>query len=522
MERVLLLGTDAIARGAIEAGISYASSYPGTPATQILEYIAKNSSIKAEWSLNEKIAFEVAYGVSLTGRRALCSMKHVGVNVASDPLMTSAYLGVRGGLVLAVGDDPGAYSSQNEQDTRYYADFAKIPCLEPADAEEAKKFTKLAFDISEELKLPVIVRGITRLLHCLSPVTLEEIQPQKEIKLEKDPDHLLSLPKNVLRLHKELNAKRKETSKILQKYGFNKVLSGSKKTGIIACGITFMYAMELEEDFPILKISAYPVDENLIAEFVKGLEEVIVLEEGYPYIEKIVRNFHSNVKGKLSGDLPYEGELGPEPLFKLFGKKHNFTVIENLPSRPPMLCPGCPHREFFKALNEAKPVFVTGDIGCYTLGANPPLKALDTCLCMGASISKAVGIASQGVKKVAAVIGDSTFLHTGIPALINAVYNKANILVCILDNSAVAMTGHQPTPIIGFTAKGEKTKEINLAELCRACGVDSVEVVDPLNKEKMTEVLKKGLETPGVHVVISKRPCVLMVKKLKKLKKEEN
>ncbi len=519
MERVLLLGTDAIARGAIEAGISYASSYPGTPATQILEYIARNSSIKAEWSLNEKIAFEVAYGVSLTGRRALCSMKHVGVNVASDPLMTSAYLGVRGGLVLAVGDDPGAYSSQNEQDTRYYADFAKIPCLEPSDGEEAKEFTRVAFEISEKLGLPVIVRGITRLLHCLSPVTLGEVQEEKGCKIEKDPEHLLALPKNVLRLHKELNEKRQKSVELLKNYKFNKIFPGTRKTGIIACGITYVYARELEEDYPILKISAYPVDENLIAEFVKELEEVVVLEEGYPYMEIIVRKFHNNVRGKLSGDLPCEGELGVEPVLRLFDKSADFVSIKDLPPRPPMLCPGCPHREFFKALNEARPSFVTGDIGCYTLGANPPLKALDTCLCMGASISKAVGIASQGVKRVAAVIGDSTFLHTGIPALINAVYNKANILVCILDNSAVAMTGHQPTPVIGITAKGEKTKELNLVELCKACGVDSVEVVDPFNKEKMVEVLKKGLETSGVHVVISKRPCVLMVKKLKKLKK---
>lgn len=515
MEKVLMLGCEAIARGAIEAGISYASSYPGTPATQILEYIAKNSSVKAEWSVNEKVAYEVAYGVSLTGRRALCSMKHVGLNVASDPFMTSAYLGVKGGLVLAVGDDPGAYSSQNEQDSRFYAFFAKIPCFEPSDAQEAKDMTRLAFDISEQLSLPVMIRSITRLLHCFSPVTLSNIQQEKEIKLEKNPDYLLAIPKNVVRLHAELNKKQEQIMKIIAQYGFNKIINGKGKTGIVACGITYLYAKELGEDLPILKISAYPVDEELIKDFVKNLDEVIVLEEGYPFVESLVKKYSDNVKGKLSQDLPAEGELGAESLLRIFGKIKSFSQDIKLIPRPPVLCPGCPHREFYKALNEAKPTFVTGDIGCYTLGANPPLKAIDTCLCMGASISKAAGIASQGIKRVAAVIGDSTFIHSGIPALINAVYNKLNILVCILDNSAVAMTGHQPTPAVGVTARGEETKKLDLAELCKACGADSVTVVDPYDKKATYEALSKGLESPGVNVVIASRPCVLLARKLK-------
>ncbi|GLI53826.1 thiamine pyrophosphate-dependent enzyme [Thermodesulfovibrio yellowstonii] len=515
MEKILMLGCDAIARGAVEAGISYASSYPGTPATQILEYIAKNSSTKAEWSVNEKVAYEVAYGVSLTGRRVLCSMKHVGLNVASDPFMTSAYLGIKGGFVLVLGDDPGAYSSQNEQDSRFYASFAKIPCLEPSDAQEAKDMTKLAFDISEELGLPVMIRSITRLLHCISPVTLENIKPEKEIKLDKNPEYLLAIPKNVVRLHSELNKKQEKIKKLIEKYEFNKIFSGKGKTGIIACGITYLYAKELGEDLPILKISAYPINEDLIKNFVKNLNEVIVLEEGYPFIESLVKKYCLNVKGKLSGDLPLEGELCVEPLLKLFGKIKSYT--QNLPliPRPPVLCPGCPHREFYKALNEAHPNFVTGDIGCYTLGANPPLKAIDTCLCMGASISKASGIASQGIKRVAAVIGDSTFIHSGIPALINAVYNKSDILVCILDNSSVAMTGHQPTPAVGITAKGEETKKIDLVELCKACGADSVEVVDPYDKKSTFEAIKKGLNEPGVNVVIARRACILVAKKLK-------
>lgn len=515
MEKILMLGCDAIARGAIEAGISYASSYPGTPATQILEYIAKNSPVKAEWSVNEKVAYEVAYGVSLTGRRVLCSMKHVGLNVASDPFMTSAYLGIKGGFVLVLGDDPGAYSSQNEQDSRFYASFAKIPCLEPSDTQEAKDMTKLAFDISEELGLPAMLRSITRLLHCISPVTIDTIKPEKEIKLEKNPEYLLAIPKNVVRLHSELNKKQKKIMELIERYEFNKIFSGKGKTGIIACGITYLYAKELEEDLPILKISAYPVNEDLIKKFVKNLDEVVVLEEGYPFVERLVKKYCSNVKGKLSGDLPLEGELCVEPLLKLFGKIKSSPQNTGLIPRPPVLCPGCPHREFYKALNEAHPTFVTGDIGCYTLGANPPLKAIDTCLCMGASIGKASGIASQGIKRVAAVIGDSTFIHSGIPALINAVYNKSDILVCILDNSSVAMTGHQPTPAIGITAKGEETKKIDLVQLCKACGVDSVEVVDPYDKKSTFEAIKKGLEAPGVNVVIARRPCILVAKKLK-------
>ncbi len=518
MGKKLMLGTSAIAQGAIEAGISYAASYPGTPATQILEHLAQNSSVKCEWSINEKVAYEVAYGVSLTGRRALCSMKHVGLNVASDPFMTSAYLGVRGGFVLAIGDDPGAYSSQNEQDSRFYASFAKIPCLEPSDGQEAKDMTKLAFDISEELNLPVMIRSITRLLHCYSPVEIGKKRKENTVSIEKNPEHMIAIPKHVINLHKTLNAKQTLILEVIKKHKLNKIFTAKSKKGIIACGITFQYAMELKEKLPILKISAYPIEKNLIKEFVNNLEEVIVLEEGYPFVEQLVRSYHPKVKGKISGDLPMEGELGIDSVMKVFNKCNNYCpedVNKYLLPRPPVLCAGCPHREFYKALNEAKPSFVTGDIGCYTLGANPPFKAIDTCLCMGASISKASGIASQGIKGVAAIIGDSTFIHTGIPALINAVYNKSNILVCILDNSSVAMTGHQPTPAIGVTAKGEDTKVLDLAQLCKACGADSVEVVDPYDKKTTYEAIKRGLETPGVNVIIAKRACVLVARKLK-------
>lgn len=518
MTKKLMLGTAAIAQGAIEAGISYAASYPGTPATQILEYIAQNSPVKCEWSVNEKVAYEVAYGVSLTGRRALCSMKHVGLNVASDPFMTSAYLGVKGGLVLAVGDDPGAYSSQNEQDSRFYASFAKIPCLEPSDPQEAKDMTVLAFDISEELGLPVMIRSITRLLHCYSPVTVGERRQENPIKIEKVPENMVAIPKHVKGLHEKLNAKQRKINELIKRHELNRIYHGESRRGIIACGIGFLYAMEVGENMPILKISAYPVDEALIKEFVRELDEVVVIEEGYPFLESKVRYYHNNVVGKLSGHFPMEGELTVDAVIRYFrGEEYKIDqkLYNYLLPRPPFLCPGCPHREFYKSLNEAKPNFVAGDIGCYTLGVAPPLNAIDTCLCMGASISKASGIASQGITRVAAVIGDSTFIHTGIPALINAVYNKANILVCILDNSSVAMTGHQPTPAVGLTAKGEQTKVLNLEELCRACGADSVVVVDPYDKKATLDALSKGLQNPGVNVVIAKRACVLVAKKLK-------
>ncbi len=522
MERRLLLGGYAIARGAIEAGISYATSYPGTPATQILEYIALYSDVPCEWSVNEKVALEVAYGVTMTGKRALCSMKHVGLNVAADPLMTISYLGVKGGLVIAVGDDPGAYSSQNEQDTRFYAYFAKVPCLEPSDNEEARKLTKLGFQISEELGLPVILRSYTRLLHCLAPVTFEEPEKEKSLNLEKDFLHFLPLPKNVKTLHKELNEKQKKIEKIYERLELNKIFDGKGELGIVACGITYLYAKEVFPDAPIYKIVAYPVNEEKIKHFVIPFSRVLVLEEGYPLVERIVKIYHPNVIGRLSGHLPMEGELGIEEVWKLRekleGKKDNKEKKDLFPfPRPPFLCKGCPHAAFFEVLKEVNPDFVTGDIGCYTLGANPPLEIIHSCLCMGGSISKASALSLMGVKKVVAVIGDSTFLHTGIPALINAVYNRSNIVVCILDNSVVAMTGHQPTPETGLTAKGEPTKKVDIAEICRACKVDSVVEVNPFKREELKKLLLEKIGSEGVHIIISKAPCVFAKKALSKL-----
>ncbi|HMK44095.1 MAG TPA: thiamine pyrophosphate-dependent enzyme [Dissulfurispiraceae bacterium] len=513
----LLIGNEAIGRGAIEAGISLATSYAGTPATQILEYLAHHFSGRAEWAVNEKVALETAIGASYAGKRAICSMKHVGLNVAADPLMTSAYLGIHGGLVLAVGDDPGAYSSQNEQDSRIFARFANIPCLEPSNSQEAKDFTKFAFDLSEKFRLPVMLRGLTRVMHSSSPVTMEEPRAENPLALEKNPEQQLAIPKNVVRFHTALNKKQGELKDWVRESGLNTVSGKSKKKAIIACGFASVYAGEYGEDCAILKISAYPFHDELIKDFVRGRTEVWVLEEGEPIVEEIARKYSKKVRGKLSGDIRREGELGPDVLAPYFGGATAAPddKIESLPMRPPVMCPGCPHREFYKSLKAAAPSFTAGDIGCYTLGATPPLSAMDSCLCMGASIGKAAGIANQGVKRVAAVIGDSTFIHSGITGLINAVYNNANILVCILDNSSTAMTGHQPTPLLGVTAKGETGGQVDLVALCKACGVASVSVLDPFQHAEMEKIIREKIDAPGVNVIISKKPCVLIGRKKK-------
>jgi indolepyruvate ferredoxin oxidoreductase alpha subunit len=515
--KVLLSGNEAIGRGAIEAGISLAISYPGTPATEILQYLADNFSGAAEWAINEKIALETAIGVSYAGRRSICSMKHVGLNVAADPLMTAAYLGMKGGLVLVIADDPGAYSSQNEQDSRIYARFANIPCLEPADAQEAKDMVIAAFDLSEKMELPVMIRTLTRVSHASSPVTISEPRNQNPLSIEKNPERLLAVPSNVVRLHKALNLKQTKLVEWSGNSGLNKIFRNGQKKGIVACGVASMYALEYGDEFALLKISSYPFPENIVKEFAEGLEEVWVLEEGEPIVEEIVRKYFPSAKGKLSGDLAREGELGPDALASyIWGIPPLKLDTPDLLKRPPVMCPGCPHREFYKALVAAGPSFTAGDIGCYTLGSAPPLRAMDSCLCMGASISKAAGIAKQGVKRVAAVIGDSTFLHSGISALISAVYNKANILVVIMDNASTAMTGHQPTPLTGITAKGEEGGKVSLEAICKACGVTSLEVVDPFNHELTERMIRGKLDLEGVNVIISRRPCALIVGKTKK------
>ncbi|HNQ35191.1 MAG TPA: thiamine pyrophosphate-dependent enzyme [bacterium] len=515
MKKELLSGNEAIARGAYEAGIAMAVSYPGTPATEILEYLAAGFPVEAQWTTNEKVALETAIGVSYTGRRALCSMKHVGLNVAADPLMTAAYLGIRGGLVLVVADDPGAYSSQNEQDSRFYARFARIPCLEPADAAQAHLMVREAFELSEKISRPVMLRSVTRLSHGRSPVEIGAPRSPAPPDLKKDPARMIAVPSHVLAAHRDLLKQQPAIIEWGKGSGFNRIeKSAGQRRGVIACGVGAAYAREtLGEDCALLQVGFYPLEPGLIKEFGEGLEEIWVVEEGEPLVEEMARCSFRNVRGKLSGDLPPVGELGPEPLAAIQKKEKPLSTPATsspLPSRPPVMCAGCPHRELYLALKAAGPSFTAGDIGCYTLGASPPLSALDTCLCMGAGISQAAGIAHQGIRRVAAVIGDSTFIHSGIPALIGSVYNRANLLVLILDNASVAMTGHQPTPQTGIRADGRPGGQVDLEAICRACGVDSVTVLDPLRKEEMTRLLKEKLEADGVHVVISRRPCVFV------------
>lgn len=517
MAKMLLTGNEAFARGAMDAGLSLASSYPGTPSTEILEYLARHFSGHAEWALNEKIALETAIGASWAGRRALCSLKHVGLNVAADPLMTVAYLGVRGGLVVVVADDPGAFSSQNEQDSRFYARFAGLPCLEPADSQEAYDYVRLAFDLSEEFRLPVLVRSVTRVSHACSEVVTGSRRAANDLALTRDPARLIAVPANVNALHRALNERQPQVKSRVAASGLNRLAgaaAGPDRPGVIACGSAANYVREATADFDLFQVGAYPVDEQALAAFTAGRSAVWVLEEGAPLVEEQVRRFCPAARGRLSGDIAREGEIAPEIFRHFLGAAAGAAGLP-LPPRPPVMCPGCSHRELYVSLKAAGPAFTTGDIGCYTLGAAPPLAALDTCLCMGAGISNAAGIAAQGVRRVAAVIGDSTFLHSGLPALVSAVYNRANILVLILDNASVAMTGHQPTPLTGVNARGEKTTPVSLESLCRACGVVSVTVVDPFRRQETERLINEKLDADGVNVIISRRPCVLAERRAK-------
>jgi len=511
--RELLSGNEAIGRGAIEAGISLATSYPGTPATEILEYIAARSDGKAEWAINEKIAFETAIGASYAGKRAICSMKHVGLNVAADPFMTSAYLGIKGGLVLAVADDPGASSSQNEQDSRWYARFAGIPCLEPRDAAEAKAMTIAAFDLSEKTGLPVMIRTLTKIAHVSSPVEIGTPRPENPLSVAKDPRTMIAVPSNVISCHKKLLAKQPDLLSWGKKAGYNRVLRQNGAKAAVAAGVCVQYALDAGEEWAVHGIGCYPYDEALVADFVAGRNEVWVLEEGDIILEETVKKYFPAAKRKRSGDVPATGEIGAGIVNAMRGAAPPEPACGNLPGRPPVMCAGCPHGMLYESLKKAGPSFTAGDIGCYTLGAGAPFEALDTCLCMGASISQAAGVAGQGVKRVAAVIGDSTFLHSGIPALISAVYNKADILVLILDNSTTAMTGHQPTPLVGVNAKGKPSGKVCLEEICAACGAASTSTVDPFDKDATLRLIEEKLGTPGVHVVISRRPCIFAARK---------
>ena len=521
-----LLGNDAIAHGCLEAGVDFVSGYPGTPSSEVVDTLrrTKNPWYYLEWSVNEKVAFENALGASWCGLRSIVTMKHVGLNVAADPLMTSSYTGVGGGFVVLSADDPFAHSSQNEQDSRMYAKFAQVPCLDPANVQQAHDMITEAWNLSEMFSLPVLFRPTTRICHSKSDVTLGDEKPSpRKGKFVHNPKQYVVIPAHTRPLHAILTKKQPEVAKYLVKSGYNSADIRGKKA-VIAGGISISYVEEvLPKDVSLIKITAYPIDRDWLASVVSRHTEVLVVEELMPVIEEAVRQAASTtvVHGKLDGFLPHEGEFSTAlvagALVKAGFLAENPCPVSPEPAavavRPPILCPGCLHRSVFYAM---KKVFKDGvfpsDIGCYTLGLQ--MGAVDTTICMGASITVGSGIAhSCPETSVVSTIGDSTFLHTGVNGLVNAVYNNANQTIIILDNRITAMTGHQPNPNTGVTATGIASPKISLEELVRACGVSFVESVDPYDLTDLLETLKAAKEKDGVKVIIAKQPCVIMNKR---------
>ncbi|WHH59500.1 indolepyruvate ferredoxin oxidoreductase subunit alpha [Petroclostridium sp. X23] len=511
----LMLGNEAVARGAYEAGVTVVSSYPGTPSTEITETIAKYDEIYSEWAPNEKVAMEVAIGASIGGARAMSCMKHVGLNVAADPLFTCSYTGVTGGLVFIVADDPGMHSSQNEQDSRHFAKASKVMMLEPSDSQEAKDFTMMAYELSEKFDTPVIVRLSTRISHSQSLVELNERKsvPLKEYK--KDFQKFVMMPAMARKRHVIVEDRISALQEYAENCELNKIEWGDKKIGVITSGIAYQYAKEALGNVSFLKLGmVYPLPEKLIKEFVSQVEKVYVVEELDPIFEDHCKKLGCEVIGKDL--LPITGEFSAEIIKeKILGIKNQdkISVNEPIPVRPPVMCPGCPHRGMFYVLKKLKMV-VTGDIGCYTLGALPPLEAMDTCICMGASVSAAQGMekarGKEFAKKMVAVIGDSTFMHSGITGLIDIVYNKGCSTVIILDNSITGMTGHQHNPTTGKTIKGEPTKQVDLVKLAEAIGVERISVVDPFDVDAFEKIVKEETAVQEPSVIITQRPCALL------------
>ncbi|KJS14891.1 MAG: indolepyruvate ferredoxin oxidoreductase [Peptococcaceae bacterium BRH_c4b] len=510
----LMLGNEAAARGAYEAGATVAAAYPGTPSTEITENMAKYDGVYVEWSPNEKVALEVAIGGSLGGARSICSMKHVGLNVASDPLFTVSYTGVNGGLVLLVADDPGMHSSQNEQDSRHYARAAKVPMLEPSDSQECLDYVKQAFEISESFDCPVIVRLSTRISHSQSAVKTGERADYKLKDYNKDFTKYVMMPAMARKRHVEVEKRMLALQEYSETTDLNSIEWGSKKIGVITSGIAYQYAKEAFGDVSYLKIGmVYPLPDKLIAKFASEMETLYVVEELEPFFEDHIKKLGIKVTGKDL--LPLMGELTAQLIKeKMLGVKQevNEPLVDNVPVRPPVMCPGCPHRGMHYVLHKLK-LTATGDIGCYTLGALPPTESIDTCICMGASIGTAHGMekarGAEFAQKTVAVIGDSTFIHSGITSLIDVVYNKGNSTVLILDNSITAMTGFQPNPTTGYTIKGEVTRQVDLVKLAQAIGVERVRVANPFDIKEFEKIVKEETAAAEPSVIISKSPCAL-------------
>ncbi len=510
-----MLGNEAIARGLYEAGVKVVSSYPGTPSTEITEFAAKYDEIYCEWAPNEKVAAEVAFGASLRGARSACAMKHVGLNVAADPLFTLSYTGVNGGLVIFVADDPAMHSSQNEQDSRHYAIAAKVPMLEPADSAEAKAFVKEAYRISEEYDTPVIVRMCTRIAHSQSVVELSEREDIALPAYEKNPQKYIMAPANAVRRHPFVEERTKKLQSLGETTPLNKVETGSSETGIICSGTCYQYVKEVFGDsVSVLKLGLVnPLPVDLIKNFAKSVEKLYVIEELDPIIETHLNNIGVKCTGKEIFSML--GEFNQNTVRKAFGiaVPESTSVDTAVPVRPPVMCAGCPHRGLFYTLAKNK-ITALGDIGCYTLGSAAPLSALDSTLCMGASVSGIHGFNKAGgadsEKNTVCVIGDSTFMHSGMTGLVNIAYNASNSTVIILDNSITGMTGHQQNPTTGYNIKGEPAAAVDLEKLCRSIGIERVRVVDPYNLKECEDAILEELRVEAPSVIISRRPCMLL------------
>ena len=561
-EKLYMLGNEAIARGAIEAGVQVAAAYPGTPSTEILETlagVAKKFGMYVEWSVNEKVAFEVALAASLCGVRAMASMKQVGVNVAHDPLMVASYIGAKGGLVLLSADDPWAWSSQNEQDNRYIAEQGYIPVLEPSSVQEAKDMMVDAFRLSEEFKHLFMVRSVTRISHGRSGVVLGELsKSRRKGSFEKNPSWLVCTPMEA-RKNRPLMIERFERIRgAVNTFPYNKLkLIDGARLGIIACGLSYSYTLEaiewlgLDDEISVLKVGTpHPLPEELVKRLLNSVEEILVVEELEPFVELHVEAIagKDNIPVKIHGKdlLPVIGELSTRKVTEAIAELTNsrlpidFSGLDKLtreiapilPSRPPILCPGCPHRASQYSMKIAgqrvardygkdiEPIY-PGDIGCYTLSYLPPIESTDIAICMGGSFGIANGLAHVVKAPVVAQLGDSTFFHAGIPAMINAVYNKASITMVILDNSATAMTGFQPHPGTGYTATGEESIPVRPEDIARACGVKFVEVIDPFDLKKAIDTFEKAIRFDGPSVVVSRSPCAVIEQRVKREKGEK-
>ncbi len=512
----LMLGNAAAAQGAYEAGVRVVASYPGTPSTEITENMVKYDDVYVEWSPNEKVAAEVAIGASIGGARAMSCMKHVGLNVMADPVFTAAYTGVNGGLVLCVADDPGMHSSQNEQDSRHYAKASKTAMLEPSNSQECKEFTRRAFELSEQFDTPFFIRLSTRVSHSQSMVEIGERENVELKPYEKNVPKYVMMPAMAVKRHVVVEERTKKLIEFAETCDFNKIEMNDSKIGVITSGISHMYAKEaLGDNVSYLKLGmVYPLPEKLIRDFAAKVDKLYVIEELDPVIETHCKALGIDVIGKEVFTLL--GEYTPAMIKKaILGENapESAEIDEQIPSRPPVLCPGCPHRGTFYVLKKLG-LTVSGDIGCYTLGAVAPLASVDTTICMGASVSAALGMAkargSEFNKRLVSVIGDSTFIHSGITGLIDIVYNKGANTVIILDNSITGMTGHQDNPTTGKTIRGEATKQVDLLALCKAVGIEHVTVADPFDLKNFESVVKTEVQRDEPSVIIAQRPCALL------------